>query len=54
VPHFVMGCTARWPGGTHDHCCFLGKDHAGRHACYCGVWWSEDGTIKLRRQPPQQ
>jgi len=39
---------------TRDHVCFLAKDHGGRHACYCGVWWDETGRIKLRRQPSRR
>jgi len=51
MPDFGIDCPARMPSLTHDHCCFLGKDHVGRHAFYCGVWWDEDERIKLRRAP---
>lgn len=31
------------------------KEHdpgdAGMHACFCVVWWDEDGRIKLRKLP---
>ena len=53
MPEFKAGCTAKYPAGTHDHCCFLQPGHAGMHSCYGGVWWDEDGRIKLRRLAPR-
>jgi len=49
MPDFRNDCPARMPSLTHEHCCFLAKDHGGRHACYCGMWWDETGGIKLRQ-----
>lgn len=51
MPQLRMDCEARWPGHTHDHSCFLHKDHGGRHSCFCGLDWDEDGRVKLRKAP---
>src|SRR5262245_58907867 len=51
MPDFRMDCPARMASLTHEHCCFLAKDHGGRHACYCGVWWSEEHLAAPRCTP---
>ena len=47
MPEFKSGCAAHARGGTHEHRCYLGKEHGGMHACFCGVNWDESGRISL-------
>jgi len=51
MPEFKNACLAHQPSLNHEHCCFLGPGHGGMHACFCGVWWDEEGRIKLRAVP---
>jgi hypothetical protein len=54
MPEFKSGCRAHSPGGTHEHCCYLGKEHRGMHSCFCGADWDETGTLRIRRIPRRQ
>ena len=51
MPEYKLGCGERLPSTTHDHQCFYEKGHAGKHACYCGVKWDEEGRITVRGAP---
>jgi len=54
VPEFKTGRPAHQASLNHEHSCYPGPEHGGLHACFCGVWWDDDGRIKLRRLPKRR